>query len=542
MDQMPPMSRPSEADAQGPTSNSGEGSSDAPVVPPLPSLGNGDDNTRSPKRRRISQEDGQQDVKAEAERSNSQNPTASTGQPTALDSQAQNVPAKPPPQQQAHDVAKPASDTAQPQDAPIPPPPHQARIVVTRPQQQPTPPRISLLEHLPALDRQASQILTFLSRLTPAEAMGLSNNPGAASSREYASLRAVFDRTRRLLSPGWPFLPQHDLGLRDNNELEIVRRANQAIFMSSIFTGEIGLRDMDRSFLAVFVPENGSLLPAQGSMYLELKTQGFITAWRTGAAPPDLVMQDMFGPDVDKMLLARRPGTTELTDVERDFLRLLNSRRGILESAVNTKTLDQLPVSYKWEDFSREVSSYLITYIVRTPGDIAGATSEHDGLQAQGSSSLYGGSIGEAPVKEDFVALAAAAADFALRSTLGLSLSDPIPDMPSSTPSAAAPVSTVQRAKSTPHTATSPEDTTHSEATTVQGPTSSEQKATGSTNGRKSSEDNEEQLAVENTISIPGEKSGGGQAIFANGTNKPVLPSKPEVEAITPPSDTDAGS
>jgi hypothetical protein len=316
------------------------------------------------------------------------------------------------------------------------------------------------------LDQQASQILAFLSRLTPTDAMGLSNRPNAAISREYASLRVAFDRTRRLVSPGWPFLPQHDLGLRDTNQIEIIRRANQAIFMSSIFTGEIGLRDMDRSFLPVFVPENGGLLKEQGTMFLELKTQGFITAWRTGAAPPDLVMRDMFGPDLDKVLLARRPGKATLTDTEREFLRMLNSRRGILESAVKTKTLDQLPVTYKWEDFSREVSSYLINHIVKTTSNGTGLTNTErnystknpDPGQTQGPVPEYGqpvpGSIPYEPlVKEDFVALAARAAEIALRSTLGLSSSDKIPDLPASNNETAAPTPVISHEISSPQTA-----------------------------------------------------------------------------------------
>ncbi len=445
-------------------------SADRPVnVLPLSSPENVDDNPRSPKRRRISTDDTQQDipVKAETDKPGADVSAVPVNQPLIPDGPAQNAQTKPPLEEHAQ-LAKGAragqvqgvsisQAKGPPQNAPIPPPVGQAHSIATQPLQRPTPPRNNPLEHLPALDQQASQILTFLSRLTPAEAMGLSNNPSAPTSREYASLRTAFDHTRRLLSPGWPFLPQHDLGLRDSAQIEIIRTANQAIFMSSIFTGEIGLRDMDRSFLAVFVPEKGSLLPAQGSMYLELKMQGFITAWRTGAAPPDLVMRDMFGPDLDKMLLARRPGTTTLTDTERDFLRMLNSRRGILESAAKTNTLDQLPTNYKWEDFSREVSAYLINYIVKTPSNGAGAatrnnldpTSYHDGVQRQGHFSTQGPPLGEPPVKEDYVALAAKAADIALRTTLGLSMTDRIPDMPSWDTPNPAPIPVMQVGTST---------------------------------------------------------------------------------------------
>jgi hypothetical protein len=426
--------------------------------PPLPASSPSyvDDNPRSPKRRRISTDQGGQDIKTDTEASGSKLPPGLAAQSPSKDAQAKNFQTKPLVDDPSQHALKVSVDGYQPAG--------QAQNATAKlPQSSP-------LDRLPLLDLQASQILTFLSRLTPAEAMGLSNTPNAPTSREYASLRAVFDRTRRLISPGWPFLPQHDLGLRDNTQIEIVRKANQAIFMSSIFTGEIGLRDMDRSFLAVFVPETGELSKAQGAMYLDLKTQGFITAWRTGAAPPDLVMRDMFGPDLDKALLARRPGTTSLTPTEQEFLRQVNSRRGILESAVNTKTLEQLPVTYKWEDFSREVSSYLISHIEQSSRTVEGvlgedrdspgggvARSQMPGhLSAHGSqppTSSTNSGAGEPPVKEDFVALAAKAADIALRSVLGLSFTDKIPDMPSPGPPTLASTSPAQLDNSTPNPA-----------------------------------------------------------------------------------------
>jgi hypothetical protein len=235
-----------------------------------------------------------------------------------------------------------------------------------RPPQAQVPSQGNRLDTLPTLASLSSDILKFLARLTPTEALGLSNTPNSPKTREYAGLRARFDPLRNLFNTGAPFLSARDLGLQKASDYEAIRKANQAIFMSSIFTGEIGLRDMDRSFLAVFVPENARLLKAQASIYLELKTQGFITAWRTGAAPPAVVMADLFGPDLDKNILARRPGTTSLAPSEQDFLNRLSSRREILQTHVKNNTLDQLPLKYRWEDFSREVSSYLSKNIENT--------------------------------------------------------------------------------------------------------------------------------------------------------------------------------
>ncbi len=131
------------------------------------------------------------------------------------------------------------------------------------------------------------------------------------------------------------------------------------MYMTSIFTGEVGLRDMDQNFLEVFVPEQGRLLKALGSIYLELKTQAFITANRTGAAEPLAVMAELFPQNMESKLLDRRPGQKSIAPSEHDFLQRMSSRREILLSDVKNKTLDQLPVRYRWEDLSREVSGYL---------------------------------------------------------------------------------------------------------------------------------------------------------------------------------------
>ncbi|KAH0842854.1 putative MYB DNA binding protein (Tbf1) [Fonsecaea pedrosoi] len=446
-----------------------------------------DDNPRSPKRRRLSTDEQQRIIKSEAEgevAGGQPEPAVATststregqdGEPEANLSQPRRASTETVQQVVGSIVKTEGPDVQVGAGTPATATGAQDGSVATRPSHQQSPAPNARLDNLPFLDKQSSQLLTFLSRLTPTEAMGLSSAPNAPSTKEYAALRAAFDRTRRLLSPGWPFLSPHDLGLRNGNQLEIIRKANQAIFMSSIFTGEIGLRDMDRSFLAVFVPENGKLLKAQASMYLELKTQGFITAWRTGAAPPNVVMADLFGPDLDKALLARRPGTTGLAPTEQEFLIRLASRRDILQSHVKNNTLDQLPLKYRWEDFSREVSSYLIKHIENSsnPGD--GVSNEgndptrslHRG-QMEGQFSIHGPPLpvsstdsilsSKSLVKHafepsddgDFVAQAARAAEIALRSTLGLAYSDKIPEGPAPT------TPTIQQDTSTPRPPSAP--------------------------------------------------------------------------------------
>ncbi|KEF53035.1 uncharacterized protein A1O9_10943 [Exophiala aquamarina CBS 119918] len=330
---------------------------------------------------------------------------------------------------------------------------------------QPQNPAVAVrLEHLPALDTAAYHVLAFLARLTPADALGLARAPDSPSSREYAALRSQFEYTRRFYNTGAHFLSAKDTGLEEKTQIDTLRKANQAIFVSSVFTGEIGLRDMDRSFLSVFVPEGGKLLKPQGSMYLELKTQGFITAWRTGAAPPAVVMSDLFGPDIDKSILSRRPGVSTLALSEQDFLNRLSSRREILQTHIQNNTLNQLPEKYKWEDFSREVSSYLFKNIENPLGNADGTTAppRSEGVpippqgQMEGQFSIHGTSFppgsresfaspatasttlpasGLPFQDDDFVAQAARAAEIAMQGAGGVSFAEQLPATTSTPPS-----------------------------------------------------------------------------------------------------------
>ena len=498
-----------------------------------------DDNPRSPKRRRVSSNESQRNLGDVAKAQIPKAPQPEPVEPTVIaEGQRQNV--------------------------------------ATNSPQRPTPPRMAPLDHLPALDKQASELLSFLSRLTPTESLELSNSPNAPSTKMYVALRASFDRTRRLVSPGWPFLSQYDLGLRNSVQIEIIRKANQAIFISSIFTGEVGLRDMDRSFLAVFVPEHGHLLKPQASMYLELKTQGFITAWRTGAAPPHIVMADLFGPDLDKTLLARRPGTTGLSPIEQEFLGMLDSRRSTLETYIKNKTVDQLHLRYKWEDFSRQVSTYLVRHIENTynpGGGVADGHSDHPSngayhIQMKGQFEGHGQqppvlSTGQLstvpPEKEDYVALAARAAETALRSTLGLSQSEMIPDLPAQKPSSlrrdiSTPGPASAEAKSTGGSAktalpkdekSTPEGISHASRP---GSTSVLDETAGVTSTRASLETDKDEPEGGMLVKIEGDTDAkpvdresnqeapvvntNGQSPPLNETKKPFQPSKEDVDAL----------
>jgi hypothetical protein len=134
-----------------------------------------------------------------------------------------------------------------------------------------------------------------------------------------------------------------------------------AAFVSSIFgSQEIGFAELNDQFLDVFVPEGGRLLKVQGALYLELKTQAFIAAMHNKTTTRTQLLYNLFPDDMEQRLLARRPGTRQLAPSETDFVNRLTSRRDILLNDINNEeALNALPDKYHWEDFLRDLSSYI---------------------------------------------------------------------------------------------------------------------------------------------------------------------------------------
>jgi hypothetical protein len=134
-----------------------------------------------------------------------------------------------------------------------------------------------------------------------------------------------------------------------------------ASFVSSIFgTQEIGFSEMNDHFLDTFVPEGGRLLKVQGALFLELKTQAFIASMNSKERSRTELLYELFPDDLEQRLLARRPGTRQLAPSEADFVKRARSRREILLGDINNPdAVHSLPDKYHWEDFLRDLSSYI---------------------------------------------------------------------------------------------------------------------------------------------------------------------------------------
>ncbi|KAJ5433168.1 uncharacterized protein N7458_012324 [Penicillium daleae] len=217
------------------------------------------------------------------------------------------------------------------------------------------------IQSLPILDNLSTQILSFLSKNSYQDLTAMVSEPDSENGQAYATMRSLFDHTKRVYTIKRSFLQSTDLEITESSQLDVIRKANLASFVSSIFgSQEIGFAELNEHFLDVFVPEGGRLLKVQAALYLELKTQAFIAAMNTKSRTRTQLLYELFPDDMEQRLLARRPGTRQLAPSETDFVNRLTSRRDILLNDINNEeALKALPDKYHWEDFLRDLSSYI---------------------------------------------------------------------------------------------------------------------------------------------------------------------------------------
>ena len=217
------------------------------------------------------------------------------------------------------------------------------------------------IQSLPILDNLSTQILTFLSKNSYQDLTAMVTEPDSENGQAYATMRSLFDHTKRVYTVKHSFLQTSDLEITDSSQAEVIRKANLASFVSSIFgSQEIGFAELNEHFLDVFVPEGARLLKVQGALYLELKTQAFIAAMNNKGRTRLELLWELFPGDMEQRLIARRPGTRQPAPSETDFVNRLASRREhLLNDINNEEALKALPDKYLWEHFLRDLSYYL---------------------------------------------------------------------------------------------------------------------------------------------------------------------------------------
>lgn len=200
-----------------------------------------------------------------------------------------------------------------------------------------------------------------MAKSTYHEILSIATKPDTDPGQAYETLKSLFDHAKKVYSVQEPFLNPYELGLVDNVQIEIIRKANMATFVSSVFgSQDVGFYHLNENFIDTFVPDSGRLLKSQAQLYLDLKTQAYISAVQHTDRSREEILEDLFPQDLEDRLMKRRPGTKKLAPSESEFvLRAENRRKALLDEASNQVAIRKLPEKYVWEDFLRDVSAYV---------------------------------------------------------------------------------------------------------------------------------------------------------------------------------------
>lgn len=200
-----------------------------------------------------------------------------------------------------------------------------------------------------------------MAKSTYHEILTIATKPDTDPGQAYATLKSLFDHTKKVYSVQEPFLNPYELGLVDNGQVEIIRKANMATFVSSVFgSQDVGFYHLNENFVDTFVADAGRLLKNQAQLFLDLKTQAYISAVQNTDRSREEILEDLFPHDLDNRLMKRRPGAKQLAPSEAEFVqRASNRRKALLEEASNQVAIKKLPEKYVWEDFLRDVSAYV---------------------------------------------------------------------------------------------------------------------------------------------------------------------------------------
>jgi len=232
------------------------------------------------------------------------------------------------------------------------------------------------------------------------------HNTDDEESQAYTTLKNLFDQTRKVYSRETPFIDAIAIQMFQPNQQETIRKANIATFLSSILGAhDVSFFHLNEFFMETFVPLGHRLLKWQGAVYLELKTQTYISALINSDGSPEAMLDELFPSDLDAQILTRHPDAPSLSPSEKDFIDRSRQRKSyLLAENSGSENVGDLPKKYSWQDFVREFASSVsknIDAITNVPGGTsdkrssAAAQAFHDSLLGgkPGSASLNGSSV-----------------------------------------------------------------------------------------------------------------------------------------------------
>jgi protein TBF1 len=175
----------------------------------------------------------------------------------------------------------------------------------------------------------------------------------------YSTVKNLFDQTRKVYGHETPFIDAIAIQMFQPAQQEIIRKANIATFLSSVLGAhDVSFFHLNEFFMETFVPLGHRLLKWQGAVYLELKTQTYISALINSDGNPEAMLDELFPSDLDAQILTRHPDAPSLSPSEQDFIDRSQARRNyLLRAGATDEAVRELPKTYQWQDFVREFAS-----------------------------------------------------------------------------------------------------------------------------------------------------------------------------------------
>lgn len=211
---------------------------------------------------------------------------------------------------------------------------------------------------LQVLDNLATQILGVIGESSYQETLNMIVQPESEMGKIFHQLLAMFEQTKSVYTDAVFFSYSELPGylLRNNNDL-IIQRANLVTFAAAVYGSvQVGFYHLNEYFLDTFVQRGGRLLKPQSALYLDLKTQAYISAVGQGRKSQQEILDDLFPRDLKTYLLKHNGERDQIIPSEQDFLDRCHRRRENLERATSQQELTE---KYEWLTFLKDLTEYL---------------------------------------------------------------------------------------------------------------------------------------------------------------------------------------
>lgn len=185
---------------------------------------------------------------------------------------------------------------------------------------------------------QSTQILSTLAQGPYSETIKIITEPESELGQAYATLKSLFDQTKKIYSQQKAFLSADELNIRDDEHRATIRSTNLATFVSSVFGGQdVGFYELNDHFVKIFSQPKESLSKAAGQLFLNLKTQMYLSvaSQEEQETAKEDILEDLFPTNSEDLLMGRQFGTP-FSDTELDLIEAAKSRREYLMQAAHT--------------------------------------------------------------------------------------------------------------------------------------------------------------------------------------------------------------